>query len=356
MKTPIAKSISHEIARPYRCLAGFIYILQTAFPEISIFERIRKKNVDLAIKSLKKKWKKQGLEEAVTLQVDRKKNLSQEEFFKNYYKKNLPVIFDKEALYWPCMKWSLNYFQNHFPQKEIEIIESSGLVEKEFDRTNGVKEPVVVEKTTAENFINDIKNGEKKYIRFSPLMEDEETLINDLDQNWLKKMRRASFGIGYQTFIGAANRTTPIHGGSTSFFYIMADGEKKWTLFSAYSSMMLNPTRAGRVYNFTDINVKNPDLTKYPGIKYITKLECHLEKGDILFVPAWFWHEVDNLTDSWGLSYRMTSIRNFMAYPSFVFARVFFSKPSFFKIFFNAVIMKRTNKKESSIITPKIFE
>jgi lysine-specific demethylase 8 len=311
----------------------------------------------LAKRNLEKKLQIQGKEKGIILDVDRRDNLSENEFVKKYLNKNLPVIFNGQANDWVCTKnWNLDYLKENYGDLKIALFESKGLVEKEHDHTNGSNEPVISEEILVSEFVDKIKNGEKKYMRFSPLMEFERALIKDLNHVWLKKFRKCFMGVGYQTFIGASDRITPIHAGTTAFFYIMADGEKKWTLFSASSSVMVGAIPGGRVYNFSDVDINNPNLNKYPGFDLLTKYSCHLKKGDILFVPTWMWHEVENLTESWGVSYRITSLRGFLSYPGMVFVRLFLSRPNFFVILYNAIFSKATSKEDSTtIITPRIY-
>lgn len=186
-------------------------------------------------------------------------------------------------------------------------------------------------------------------------METHPELCEDLDQTWLEKMRRCFLGISYQTFIGPAKRKTPLHSEVTAFFYIMADGEKKWTLFSTTAFAILNPDRSGRGYNYTKIDIDKPDLNEYPGFEYLQRYTCHLKKGDILFVPAWMWHQVENVTPSWGCSYRFTSLRGFLQFPAFVFIKLFLIKPSFLEILYYSYFRGDVATRDKNLLTPKIY-
>src|SRR5690606_4337605 len=160
------------------------------------------------------------------------------------------------------------------------------------------------------------------------------SLEDDLDQTWLLKMKKCLFGISYQSFLGPAGRRTPLHSDTTAFFYIMVQGRKKWTMFSPAALSVLNPESEGKGYNYTRLNIKERDNEQYPGTELISRYECILEKGDILFVPSWTWHEVENLTESLGVSYRFTSLRSFFQLPLYAFLRLFFTKPIFLHIIY----------------------
>lgn len=45
---------------------------------------------------------------------------------------------------------------------------------------------------------------------------------------------------------------------------------------------------------------KSIDIDRFPELKTVDEIgyECELEKGDMIFVPSWWWHEVDTTTES----------------------------------------------------------
>jgi|GEM_PF-1600078 lysine-specific demethylase 8 len=313
-------------------------------------EKLRKKNIQWIRRSLERSYP------AEVINVDRVQDLEEKNFIKNYLNKGLPVIFSGCANDWPCtMKWSLDFLKSQYPEEEFSLIDSTGLVEQEYDQTKENQNPVFIDKIKAKDFVDKTKAGEKPYLRFCPIMETHPELEQDLDQSWLKKMRRCFLGISYQSFIGPSGRKTPLHSETTAFFYVMADGEKKWTLYSPTVFPLLNPEAQGRGYNFSRFNLKDADESKYPGAKQLHRYECILKKGDILFVPAWMWHEVENITDGWGVSYRMTNLRGFLKHPVFVFIRLFLTKPSFFEILYYSFFKSDIAKRKKNLLTPKIF-
>lgn len=346
------KNIHNEIPFIYRFVGAVDFVLQHVFPKNNQFRKLRKKNVRSIVQILEKT----NVSEKTAIEVDRRENLGEKEFVQNYLNKGLPVIFEEEAKNWPCTKkWSLSYLKKTYPDDEFSLIDSTGLVEKDYDLSEGKDRPTLISKIKAKDFVDALERGEKHYLRFCPIMETHPELENDLNQTWLKKMRRCFLGISYQSFIGPEKRKTPLHAETTAFFYIMADGEKKWNLFSPTALPILNPEAEGRGYNFSKVDVSNPDLAEYPGINLLTRYTCHLKKGDILFVPAWMWHEVENMEDGWGLSYRFTSLRGFLRHPAFFIVRLFFSKPSFVEIFYYSFFRDDIAKRNKNLLTPKIY-
>jgi len=56
----------------------------------------------------------------------------------------------------------------------------------------------------------------------------------------------------------------------------------------------MNATRAQK--NISAVDVENPDLKKHPSFAEAKQLECILGPGDMLFIPAKFWHYVRSLS------------------------------------------------------------
>jgi hypothetical protein len=113
-------------------------------------------------------------------------------------------------------------------------------------------------------------------------------------------------------------------------------------------------TRFG--YNYSDVDINNPDLEKYPGVDNLDRYECTLKEGDILYVPAWMWHEVENLTHTWGVSYRFAHLsQTWRQSFTFTFKRYFLTSPSIFSIIYYSFFRSDVAKRKKNLLTPKIF-
>lgn len=72
---------------------------------------------------------------------------------------------------------------------------------------------------------------------------------------------------------------------------IQVNGRKRVVLFS--------PRDATKLYLNGDksevLDIDNPDLSRYPKFAEATPYECFMEPGDILFIPAMWFHNVISL-------------------------------------------------------------
>jgi len=63
----------------------------------------------------------------------------------------------------------------------------------------------------------------------------------------------------------------------------------------------LNATRAQK--NISAVNVEDPDLAQHPKFAEAKQLECILGPGDMLFIPAKYWHYVRSLSPAVSINF-----------------------------------------------------
>lgn len=52
------------------------------------------------------------------------------------------------------------------------------------------------------------------------------------------------------------------------------------------------------MWHKSQVDFDNPDLEQYPRYANVSFIEAVLEPGDLLYVPPYWWHHVEALTDS----------------------------------------------------------
>lgn len=338
------KNFHSQIPLERRLVGYVVFILRHIFKRNKWLDVLGKKNVSTIVRGLEQRrtdWPSE-------INVDRVIGLDEKTFIEKYLNPGIPVIFDREAAHWDCVrKWDLEYFGRQFRDQEYTIVEHAGLTDSQ-DRGSALN-------IRPDEYVRRIRSGEKDYLRFCPIMESNPQLKLDLDQGWLRKMRKCFLGVSYQTFIGPGGRKTPLHSDTTAFFYIMASGKKKWWLYSPAALPLINPDPEGKGYNTTRVNIQSPDPESYPGFSLLQRYTCELGEGDVLFVPAWMWHEVENVTESWGVSYRFTSLRGFFQFPAYAFVRVLLTKGAFFRVLYLSFYKKDLPDRKDHLLTPRIF-
>lgn len=242
-----------------------------------------------------------GAPEART--VDRRKDLSQNEFFKTYFNRSQPVIFDGAALSWPCCrKWDLDYLAETCGRSDLLLVDAQGLTTRE-DKKG-------FEFLSVKELVGDIKNKGEKYLRFSPLLHEHPELTEDLDMRWLGNMRYGNtIGNTYYMFVGGAGKKTYLHADQPCNLYVQVYGQKRWTLYMPEDSACLYPTVTNTAYVRSPVDIDRPDHDRFPLFKYARPYIADLKPGDVLYVPPHVWHQVENLTDTIAVGYRYTSFK-----------------------------------------------
>ncbi|KAM4835914.1 tRNA wybutosine-synthesizing protein 5 isoform 2-T2 [Thomomys bottae] len=93
----------------------------------------------------------------------------------------------------------------------------------------------------------------------------------------------------------------------SSVFRISSPGLQLWTHYDVMDNFLIQVTGKKRVVLFSPrdsqylylsgskskvMNIDNPDLAKYPLFSKARRYECSLEAGDVLFIPALWFHNV----------------------------------------------------------------
>ena len=232
-------------------------------------------------------------------QVDRVKDISEENLKQNYISKGFPVVIEGKAKDWKCIKkWSLDWLTKNYSKDEVAI----------FDPLNSGNDTInyKVEKTTLKDVIESIKSGDtNKYSRFNRILYDNPELVNDFDWKWLYKMRNnISSGKTFQVFIGGKGSQTSLHCATENNLFTQVYGEKHWYLYPPKNDIFLNPPITKSPYFYSKFNPEKPDFNKFPNARFLTTFECVLRPGDILFNPPLWWHQVKNLSHSVGVGFR----------------------------------------------------
>jgi hypothetical protein len=175
-------------------------------------------------------------------------------------------------------------------------------------------------------------------------MDDDSTLKNDFDLNWLRKFHLStSFGEQFLMFMGGKNTITPIHCGFSHTLFVQITGKKKWILWAPNERIFFDPRAERRSYFHTNADPYKLDDPNFPLLKYINRYEVILEAGDVLWFPSLLWHQVENQTDSISVAYKFADIPTAL-HSSRLLAPLYFTatKPNLFL----TVLVNRFKKRD----------
>ncbi|MCX8080242.1 MAG: cupin-like domain-containing protein [Bacteroidia bacterium] len=104
-------------------------------------------------------------------------------------------------------------------------------------------------------------------------------------------------------FFGSRGSNTRIHQDidMSNVLFINLQGRRRVILFP--------PDQSELIYRlpfntFSMVDFANPDLNKFPALQFARGYEFYLEPGDGLFMPSGYWHFMDYVEPSMGVSFR----------------------------------------------------
>jgi hypothetical protein len=285
--------------------------------------------------------------------VDRVRGLSPEDFKRQYVRHGRPVILEGAATDWPCARrWTFEFLREYCGDEPVKITQREGV-------TN---EPRVGDKEYSHempfrDYVDQLLNHGKTYLRFSSLLEAFPELLKDLDLAYLKALRSSRRGAWVQAFIGGKGTWTPFHAAITSGIFISITGRKRWVLIPSHYMAVMNPSPRPAEIAHTAVNDVDPDLDAYPAYDCIDRIELIQHPGDILYFPPWMWHYVENLDHTIGLRYGFATLRDaLVGSAGLTYIRAFAAKPSLISNALITLTRRDIRNREERLLAPAIID
>jgi hypothetical protein len=144
-----------------------------------------------------------------------------------------------------------------------------------------------------------IANSTNLFYRYDDLLPDSDM---DIIKNAIDGIMNND---SKQLFVGVVRGSgTPLHAAYTNNFFIMIEGEKKWSFFNPNQLALLYPSFQKKgIYIASECRFLNMDLDKeimrekFPLLEYVERYEVELKEGDILYNPKSWFHSVYNKTN-----------------------------------------------------------
>lgn len=222
-----------------------------------------------------------------------------------------PLVFTSSIKHWPSSQWTADYLAGVLGNETFRC-KISAICCEEFEwEPDCLHVEVTLQQYTdwlhrqadATNPLFHIDPGAFScYIDYK-YMKD----MFKNNQELLKSVCWDTFGLddrdGEQStiWIGSQGAYTPCHQDTYGFNLVaQIQGRKRWYLFPPVHSPMMYPTRLPYEESsvYSEVNIRNPNLSKHPLFKKCTPYVIELVPGDVLYVPRHWWHFVESLEPS----------------------------------------------------------
>lgn len=102
-------------------------------------------------------------------------------------------------------------------------------------------------------------------------------------------------------WVSGAGLVTPLHYDSVEVLHWMMAGSKRFVCFRPGLRGFYPHSIASTGPSFSQVNPDFPDLERFPHFRHTWPIEFTLKAGELLYIPAFYWHQVESL-DSYNAS------------------------------------------------------
>ena len=248
---------------------------------------------------------------ASSLQIERVEALSPERFARDYVAGNRPVIITGVASQWPAIsRWTPDYLRSVGGDAVIqarfdERADFHRYYESSKNPTRAMTFAQLLDRLLAE------PPDCRYYLCEHHVRRVSERLCADYDLSAYVTRTNPKFFIGRGVY--SCNH---YHGDSDSILVPIV-GRKKVTLFAPDQWRLLYayPWYKQQL-NLSRVDVRDPDLARYPRYAQTTPIEVVLEPGEMLFNPVHWWHAVETPEFSVAISAFFDADRKCYTFPS----------------------------------------
>nr|VFK07865.1 MAG: Cupin-like domain-containing protein [Candidatus Kentron sp. LPFa] len=228
------------------------------------------------------------------------KETSADVFFQDYVMGNRPCLSRGGARDWPAVtRWRDDEYLRRVAGRERIARTTSVLPNNGFDHHS------IIEPALFDDFLGSYKDNARLYVNDAAIPG---VLVGDLGGSsmlgGLARLDPLPWGDKRLTmFMGSGDQLAPLHYDDEDNVYVVIDGEKDILLFDIADFAAMYPHNDNRLPDFSRVSLSHIDYEQYPLIEAVTCYRARLRAGDMLYMPAYWWHEVRSVGRSIAVSY-----------------------------------------------------
>jgi len=236
------------------------------------------------------------------IDIDHHHILHRDDFQNRYLSKSKPVIISG-GLNWPAFRWTPNYLRNKLSDRVIGINAFKANQQKTYVEALMSSRRNINLHEAIDLICNNQDNNVKYYLLQQSIPEIFPELVEDFGEpTWIENKKTDYMS---NIWFGESGNVSPLHFDAVHNFFVQIFGKKKVYLFSFEDTKFLyrHTPKTSTVYNISQISdLHNVDPIKFPDFRQAMPLTAILSPGDVLFIPAGWWHHVETLEIAISLS------------------------------------------------------
>ncbi len=214
------------------------------------------------------------------------------EFRRRFENPRQPVVITGAMDHWKAMqRWSPDYFAEHLGDVPIPVITSADDVPED----GPIRPDQLVRLRTVpvkmRDYVEEMSSGRvlRGYVSGMPLQPHLPALIDDIE---FPEYCEAGSSNSPRIWIGT-RVIGPLHYDPSSNLHGIVHGGKRFTLFHPSQLPLMYPCSMFSVIpQMSRASLSNPDYARFPRLKKARPIVVDLGPGDLLFLPAGWWHQV----------------------------------------------------------------
>lgn len=229
--------------------------------------------------------------------IERVKNVTKEDFVKNYYKPQRPVLIEDLTKDWDAFeKWNLDYIQSLAGDQVVPLYNN-----KPTKGNQKSAEPAAHMKLYDYIEILKTKSTDLRIFFFN-LMKQMPVLAKDfkypeIGMKFFKRLPVLFFGSKGSKVLAHYDMDL------ADLLHIHFHGTKRVTLFSPEQTKFLYKIPFA-VHNLESIDMNDPDFEKFPALKQVEGMQIEMKHGDALYMPSGYWHYIEYLDGGFSMTLR----------------------------------------------------
>ncbi|PZF71946.1 cupin-like domain-containing protein [Taibaiella soli] len=236
----------------------------------------------------------------VLTSIDRVKQISPEDFKKNYLDPQIPVIITNLSHTWPAFnKWNWDYFKEIVGNVDVGVYNNIRA---------GAHVPVNGNDGVMKfgDYLDLIRKGPVELriflfnvFKYAPEIIKDVIFPEQLTKSFLKKYP--------MLFVGGAGSIAHMHYDIdlSHIFHTQFIGRKRVLLLHNNQSKFIYkmPSTVESAASFVDWH-ESLDMQRFPALRYAHAYTSVLEHGETMFMPSGYWHHMQYLDSGFALSLR----------------------------------------------------